>query len=431
MNDYKKLKEKKERAIAIFVNRNYIFALGALIINLQNISTRYDNLIIYNYDLTEEDKKILLGLEPRCIFINYLFEDLKNEFNINKISLKIESFLKRYSHLSYIKLKALENLELFKTVLLIDLDILIKDSIEELFSLDCDIAWRNGNTFKQKFCPADVRMKKKFNEISEFKDIDEKTPTPNGGLIVLNDKFNYQKAYTDGKFFLAAYIDFFSAGIDELTFGFLCHKNNLNLLSLNSNIYNSFPQFYTNESKIIHFFGASLKPWTNPFIQALFPEWMNNYKIFIDKTGKTYPDVQIFNNLGGDVVKPFIIRELWENFLKNANFKIPKSLHLRYDFTKEWLIFDYNSFIYYEIKLFLYEPNQYIVGMWLKGDFILTNEHLNQTIQSLINNNKNFFQIQKDTRGIYIYSKKQSIEKIFSCFEYLYSITSQIRKLLI
>lgn len=422
---------KKERAIAIFVNSDYVFALGTLIINLKQINTKYDNLIAYSYDLTEEDKKFIMDLEPRCKFINYTYDDFVKEFNIKKLSNLSQSFIKRYSHLSYIKLKILELLDSFKCVLLVDLDVLIMDSIDELFDLKCNIAWRNGNTFKQKFCPADVRMNKKFNEIKEFKEINDITPTPNGGLVIVNDNFNYQKAYTDGKFFLAAYIDFFSAGIDELTFGFLCHKNNLNLLSLNSNIYNSFPQFYTNESKIIHFFGASLKPWTNPFIQALFPEWMNNYKIFIDKTGKTYPDVQIFNNLGGDVVKPFIIRELWENFLKNANFKIPKSLHLRYDFTKEWLIFDYNSFIYYEIKLFLYEPNQYIVGMWLKGDFILTNEHLNQTIQSLINNNKNFFQIQKDTRGIYIYSKKQSIEKIFSCFEYLYSITSQIRKLLI
>ena len=208
---------KKNRAICVIADRNYIFAIGAFINNIKMFDVKYDNIIIYCYGFSKTDKEVILKADEKCIFVEYTKEDFFNEFKIDeKSSPKIVQFINRYSHLTYIKFKVLEQLENYKTVMFLDLDIIVRGNLEDLFKFKEQIAWRNGNPFGMKFAPALNALKTTLDKVPELKGISSDFPTPNGGLVVLNDTINYSMALSVGKEFISKYITYFPNALDEL-----------------------------------------------------------------------------------------------------------------------------------------------------------------------------------------------------------------------
>lgn len=414
---------KKDRAICIISDRNYIFAIGAFINNLMMFNVKYDNIVIYCYGFNDNDKSIIHKVDEKCIFVEYTKDDFFSEFKVDeKSSSKIVQFINRYSHLTYIKFKVLEQLKNYKTVLFCDLDVVIRGDLDQLFNFKEDIAWRNGNPFGMKFTPALRALKTTLDKVSELKGITSDFPTPNGGLVVLNDTFDYSRALAIGKEFISKYITYFPNALDELVFAYITFKLNLKLYSLDVYTYNSFPHFCNVNTKIVHCIGGGIKPWNNAFIQAIFPEWIHSYKAFVKKTRYSSDKVKIFDNIGSAIINRVLLEDRWFSVLNKIT--LPAGLSLSYDFSTELLVFKYNKFLQFEIKLMKWEFDSYFVGARITNESMAENAKLNLILNEIIN--KNFSLIQP---GV-IYSKKISSSKIQSFFDYLWFASSELRSFL-
>ena len=314
---------KYERAIVFCCNREYLFALGAMLYNINNIHLTYDKIIVItDMDDTSVNEKFF-KINNKVEFRYYSFDDFVNEFNINTSNKKITMFIKRYSYLAYFKFKIFDFLKEFRHILFLDLDMYITSDINELFELDSDIAWRDGLNLLAKFTLNKVNP----DGIEYLKYADVSTPSPNGGLIIANDSFDYNEAYEMGKKLLREFIHSFPSSLDELIFGIIASYNKLRVKSLDASIYNSIPMGYNLQSKIIHFIGEH-KPWSVALLQGLFPGWIKNYRQFVHDTGITSDKVQEFYNIGEEY-KSYIFYKKMQGILNSQSFSIPQGFSLK------------------------------------------------------------------------------------------------------
>lgn len=408
---------KKNNAFCFIVNHKYKFALSAMIVNLQQTNANiYDAIVVYHDDLTESDCQEFIKLEPKIQFIKYDYTIWEKEHKPVETTLA-KQFLMRYSHLAWSKYKILELLKDYKHVLYLDLDIIVRGDISELFDIE-GIAWRNGDSFHKKF-----GSKLNLSDFAETKNISEDTTTPNGGLIYVSDVINWKKALVDGRHFLIQFMDYYEAGIDELVLAWITQKNNIPLTNLDGFTYNTFPQMYKNYTKIIHFMGGE-KPWNSELMQTLYPEWMKYFNIAYDKVKFTSDSIVKYENPGKFITKK-MNEQRWLDFLNNANLNIPSSLKLQYSFENEWLIFNFNKDIYYEFKFNQYSKG-FLVAMWIKDKNLLADKKFRNDITTLVERNPKAFKIMEDNRGIYLYSEKRGISEIASLFDYFYQKTQDV-----
>lgn len=405
---------KKDKAIIFIVNKSYLFALGTMIINLQETRNNiYDEIVIYYDGLDNFDLDQIRKIEPRVKFIEYKLVTWEEE-HIKVTSPIAKQFLDRYSHLAWSKYKVIEQLENYNKILYLDVDMLIKGDISEIFKLD-GFAWRSGNNFNLKF-----GNKEKYDEI---KNIPNNTPTPNGGLIYASNINNIKLNLQDAKNFLIKNLDKFTGGLDELVFGWIVYKNNLKLTELEPFVYNTFPQMLKPETKIVHFMGSD-KPWNSDIMQTIFPQWLEYYKNWVKQGGKDSDKVVEKNNFGG-FISSALNQRRWLDFFDKTNLKLPQSCKLTKDLSKEWLIIEYNEFSYYEFKFNQYLPG-YQIGYWIKEKSILNDSELLEKIKKINLNNNLIFKIKKDDRGIYIHTDRISESKIPAIFDYFFRKTSTL-----
>ncbi|MBR5733998.1 MAG: hypothetical protein IKX79_00465, partial [Desulfovibrionaceae bacterium] len=240
----------------------------------------YSRIIVYTDFQDDPLFQKVRAVNSRVEFIYYSRDDFFREFSIDKANTNIWNYIERYTHLCYIKLKIFELLARFRHVLFMDLDMYVRDNFDEIFTLDCDIAWRSGVTLFSKFSKSGLDIK----SVPYLSGADQTTPAPNGGFILVNDSLDYEAIYQFSKDFFREYIGYFNSTIDEIVFAVavLCKK--LRLITLDRHIYNTPLQLFTEKTKIIHFIGRETKPWANLLFQRLFPGWLENYRRFAAQT---------------------------------------------------------------------------------------------------------------------------------------------------
>ncbi|URL02556.1 lipopolysaccharide biosynthesis protein [Avibacterium sp. 20-126] len=406
--------DKKENAIVFIVNSDYRFALATTLINLQKTNPNiYDGIVVYHDDLTVDDMVQLKKIEPKIKFIEYAYDTWEKEHKKPTTPLS-QNFLNRYSHLAWSKYKVIEQLRNYHRVLYIDLDIVIRGDISELFNIN-GVAWRNGDSFHKKF-----GSRQKITDHAETKRIPVEHSSPNGGLFYISGVGNWEKYIEDGRNFLLKFMDFYDAGIDELVLAWIVFKNKLPLTSLDYKKYNTFPQLHNSDTRIIHFMGKD-KPWNSELMQAIFPGWMKYYKETVKLV--EFPDDLVieFNNPGA-FVKKKLNEQRWLSFLRESNFQIPKELRLNYVFENEWLIMHHSKSIYYELKFDQYSGG-FLVGLWIKDRNLLEDKWVKQSLKDLNTRNSKVFKNLEDHRGLYIYSEKRSTENVPAMFDYFYNNT--------
>ena len=407
---------KKDKAFVFIVNKSYLFALGTMIINLQKTNNNYyDEIVIYYDDLDDTDIKSIKNIEPKTKFIKYDLATWENE-HIKITTPNAKSFLDRYSHLAWSKYKIIEQLEFYNKVLYLDVDILIKESISEIFEID-GFAWRSGNNFNLKF----------GNKVKteDLKNVPNDTPTPNGGLIYisnLNSK-EIKANLEDSKKFLLEHIDKFTGGLDELVFGWISYKNKIPVTQLEPYTYNTFPQMLKPHTKLIHFMGAE-KPWNSDIMQTIFPKWFDYYKEWLKNGGSASEKVTEKIN-HGSFISSVLNQRRWLDFFNKTKFECPKDCRISKDLSKEWLIIEHKNNSYYEFKFNQYLPG-YQIGFWINDNYSTNDICLENDINDLVKSNKNFFRCHKDKRGIYIYTDRIYENNIPKAFEYFFKKTSQI-----
>jgi lipopolysaccharide biosynthesis glycosyltransferase len=271
---------KEDRAIVFHCNRDYIFALGSMICNLEERSVSYDRIIVYTNFHDDSIFRKFIDINEKIEFIYYPLDDFIKEFNIDITNRNIKNYIERYTHLCYIKLKIFEMLARYRHVLFMDLDMYVAGNFDELFDLDCDIAWRCGVTLLTKFGKSNLDI----GNVPYLKDADTTTSAPNGGFILVNHSLAHEDIYQFSKEFFCKYVGFFNSTIDEIVFSVAVLCKNLRLIKLDQQIYNTPLQLFTEKAKIIHFIGRETKPWSNILFQRLFPGWLENYRRFARKT---------------------------------------------------------------------------------------------------------------------------------------------------
>lgn len=355
--------KKHDKAILFIANRSYLFALGTMIVNIQALDVDFDEIIVINSDFEQEDKKLILDVEKKCRFIDYTIDDFFSEFFIDGFSKKGHSFIKRYSHLSYIKIKIFELLEHYRRILFLDLDMLIKGGIDYLFNLECDIAWRSGENFETKFSRSGLNM----SNFDELGFIDKKTITPNGGLFFVRDTIDYKSVYKSAKEFIRKYVVIFSEAIDELAFSFVVYKENLRLEQLDRFLFNSYLQWANVNTYIIHFAGG-VKPWNNVITQSVYKEWILYYKEFSKKVNKSFDSVKVYNNIGHDLFRPDYFRKRWQEFLGNPDFVFPYGAKFNFNLMEDRILFNIRKSLQYEVKTFMFNASKFVVSVYCNED---------------------------------------------------------------
>lgn len=408
---------KKNNAICFIVNHKYKFALSAMIVNLQKTNPNlYDEIVIYHDDLTDEDCRLFTQLEAKIRFIKYDYKSWEKEHKPVTTPLA-KQFLSRYSHLAWSKYKIFELLKDYKHVLYLDLDMIIRGDISELFKYE-GVAWRNGDSFHKKF-----GSKLKLHDFTETENISEDTSTPNGGLVYVSDVIDWQKALQDGNHFLIKFMDYYEAGVDELVLAWVVNQNKIKLTHLDAYTYNTFPQMYKKHTKVIHFMGGD-KPWNSELMQTVYPEWMQYFDEAHEKVGFSSDTIVRYDNPGKFMTKK-MNEQRWLEFLNKSNVVIPSSLKMNFSFENEWLILNYTNDIYHEFKFNQYSKG-FLVAMWIKDKNYLSDKRIRSEIQLLTEQNSKVFKLIEDNRGMYLYSEKRGLSEIASLFEYFYTNTKKI-----
>lgn len=405
---------KKESAIIFIVNKDYLFALGTMIVNLQATSPNsYSDIVVYSDGLSAEEKEKIQKIEKNTNFFDYsLNEWIRDHKEIT--SPQSQHFLNKYSHLAWSKYKVFEQLEFYKKILFLDLDMLIKNNISTLFKIDSLIAWRSGQNFHGKFG-------NKKGLVEKVSTIPTNYPSPNGGLLYATDKINFKKFCKDARDFTVQFLDYFASGLDELAIAWAASQNNIPIHELAESEYNTLPAQYTTNTKVLHFMGEE-KLWNNELLQSIFPEWIRFYTDALTLTGFSSNKVKVYDAFGVTIRKQ--LNEIrWFNLLKNKNLQIPNYLQLDFNFSNEWLILNFpeNDSIYYEFKFSQFQSG-YSVGLWIKDKFYQNDKTILSTIESLVQQSSYISKII-DKRGIYIYTPKVDASEIPSLLRYFLKLT--------
>lgn len=403
---------KKEKAIILIVNKSYLFAASTLLVNLKSFGNKlYDDIVIYHDNIPENEISLLYKIEPNIKFINYALDAWVAEHKSISSNLA-KSFLNKYSHLAWSKYKVFEQLEFYKKIVYLDLDILVKEDFSTLYQINNGIAWRSGQNFHGKFGH-------KPNLLHEIADVPKNYPSLNGGFFYATDTIDHKKFCDDARAFTIKYLDYFASALDELAIAWATFKNNLTLTELSELEYNTLPAQYDIGCKIVHFMGEE-KLWNNELLQAIFPEWKSFYRKAEELTSFSSDKVKIYSSIG-KLTRKKLNEERWFNLLRKANLNIPNYLHLEYDFSNEWLILRYKSDIYYEFKFSQFQSG-YSVALWIRNKFYINDKNIKNKLSSLVENNS-VLNKNEDERGIYIYTNRVNISEVSNLFDYFISQT--------
>lgn len=340
---FHKKNNNKKRSIVLNTNGKYLFACGTLIINIIDKIENFDNIIVYYSDVPQEHIESLKKIDKRILCEKVTLDSLNKEFYENEKIIDDSTFVKRYTHLPFAKIKMFRLLEEYSQAIFLDLDMLVLDSLDDLLNdKHSNIIWRNDN---QTIFDKISRHSKQNDKIKEL-ELYKKITTPNGGLIILNRNFDFNEAFKIGKEFIKTSLAYHPFLIDELTFGYIAYKLNLKVNNVNGMFYNTFPNYLTSESKLPHFLG-NFKPWLSETIQLIFPQWGKFYKKYCELTDNTNDNVKIYKNT---------YQLIYENKYYNtwlpllSSYTFPKLLKVNLDINKQFLEITYNISLKYYIK---------------------------------------------------------------------------------
>ncbi len=71
------------------------------------------------------------------------------------------------------------------------------------------------------------------------------------------EKFRYNIVIKDSYLFIKQFVKYFKSGLDELAIAYSILKNNIKLNIFSPYEYNSFPQFSSTNSVVVHFMGGA------------------------------------------------------------------------------------------------------------------------------------------------------------------------------
>lgn len=414
---------KQTHAIMFMVTEKYLFLLPTLMINLQETNyDLYDSIIIYHDFLTDDDCKLLLSIDKRIIFYRYTEEDFCIEHGV---TLQDD---RKYSHLIYVKYKIFKHLQYFNKVLFLDLDILIRGSLDELFAYQSvALRTRKGNLYSTL---------KKLDELKSV-DFDERAKQYeliNSGMLLVSDSIDYKKCYEISKKFIFSYLPFNVSSIDEYAIIYAFYVCGIVATKTNGK-FNVVTNFFTKDNItkdaiLIHF---SLKPkiWYDMDLQIAFPSWRRYYCRAVEISERFHSDeVVLYNETELELrLADIVIRQkrewdknlFWLNVLSNSFPNFPVGLSIKsYDFSDERIVFIYDSNIDVAYTIGCKDKSYFYISLSIDKKYVT--DSLVAMLDVMINKNRNIFKTKTGThKSLVLFSNRVTLSEIRDCFFRFYS----------
>lgn len=370
----------KKRAVLLISDYTNLFVLGTFIFNLMDKFNNFDKLFIIENDIPDDICAKLKRIDKRIEIIKYYEKDFVEEFKINLDRFKQTDYYRRYTLLTSLKFFIFKFLDEYDQVIFFDTDMLIKYPIDEIINYDYNIAWRSD---KQSIYFKIIRGGMKDEElinIDEYEDY-KKINTPNGGFFIVNNNFDFKKAYEIAKRYLIRACSLHPYSIIETLFGYVVAKLKLKVLQIDADIYNVYINNVKSYSKLIHFIGEQYKPWHSSIIQNLFPQWIEYYKKFESTIKLTYK-VQTYENTNTLILNDYYLNK-WTQILNKLIY--PKYITIKPIINNKIIQFTYiNSIDFFIETEWLF--NRYKIGLIINKDLELLLKNLCSQILQELNN---------------------------------------------
>lgn len=258
-------------AIFFAASDDYSFALANVIMGLKRYSPdlmNRCNIIVYHDDLCERNRKLLASLHEHIIFEEMIFP-------LSWQKILSDEVTQQWGNYVIAKLFGFRLIEKYEKALFLDVDMLIRGDISDLFSLTEEMAWRNVLGWS---LPFDGRL----------------VPGGNGGLILFSSELlKYHITDQDIADLYGKVKDIHRGGTDERILTALAVRNGIKVHILDRDLYNTPTYYVTQETKILHFLdykGICTKPWKNPAAYVYFTDWAENYREWLNMGGKGLVD---------------------------------------------------------------------------------------------------------------------------------------------
>jgi len=415
---------KDKNVVVFMVNSKYYFALGTTIVNILSLTKKDLYFVVYEYDLTEQQKNFLIELTNNKIrFIRYSFSDWMKEHKLNTPD--NARAIERYTHLAFSKHKIFELLKEYKKILFLDVDILILDGLDELFDEKGVVVTNSSLNYLETF--------KKQMGVELFDKID-KTPiksddcTVNAGVLYVEDSCESDKLYATAVSFMSFCVNNAEpkTGLDELVFMYSCFANNIRPKRLSRSEYNT--KFFQHGKfpKIVHFAGPC-KPWNAASEwQLLYPDWYKYYTKWCELGGTSYegitplrPKSELISACLSNVYFLEALKAIdlgKYNSLKYIGVS-PESPNL-YTFNMEGGILDIR------VVTKDYPKISYVFGFKvLDTQFLSNSSFVDQLTNTAL---KNHYKIRKQKSFINIYTNNTSYNEISKAFNNFYRDVEQL-----
>lgn len=282
------MRNEMKNAVVLSCDERLVFALGNVLFQLKEYNFIDDIVIYFKYfDKQLNDK--LLKISPKVKIIEFKEDDV---INYLKFDLDSNFFMKVYGYMPFVKFLALDLIEQYDNIMLLDVDVLILKDFSFVFS-SYPIAYKSRGYLHQLIeCPRDYTL-------------------PNGGVVVINKTIlDY---ISNPKIVAFDLINEFcnKASVDEIALGYMVYKYNLPLRLLNDFKVNVSPISKNSlDSVIVH--GASpYKFWTHSVASFLFPLWRRYNKIWNNFCNDNDLEMFMFQDCIDDEINPEILSNMY------------------------------------------------------------------------------------------------------------------------
>lgn len=308
-------------AIAFAISDNYAFALANVLLGLRTYSPSIAvnaDILCYQEGLSNEHKEILLKINQ-----NIIFKDISEVDKLPPEILRDRLVTKtRWGKFVLIKLLGFELLKQYAKVLFLDVDMLIKSDLSSLFDYE-GLSWKQVGGWSAK-----ENFKKVFPD-----NVLNNIVGCSGGCVLFSEEIkNYCSISNED--IRSAYYEVTKnvpqGGIEEKILTYLAYAKRIPVNNLPQKYNCSLMSKKIDEAAIVHFIDEvrDHKPWQNPLIASIFPDWLENYKVWLD--------------LGGEDSRVKLPTQESYVFIRNAprllaiqSFLIEQSVDI-YDFSYKW-----------------------------------------------------------------------------------------------
>lgn len=339
--------QEKSVAVMLITDKRRLVACGTMIMNLLDKIENLQEIDVYHGNLSLNDVATLEGIDPRCKVISYNNASFLMEYEFITPEIFSQRFFEKYTYLTVIKFKIFNMLRRFDKAILMDTDMLLLNSLKSILADDVtNIFW--SNDYKTLYEKLAVQGYAKIEDVDlqEYKDIS----TPNGGFIVLNKNFDYEKAYSLSIEFLKTACEKHPVSIDETLFGYVASKLGLSVVDLDREKYNVPPARFNHAAELIHFIG-NFKIWNSPILQGFFPQWAYYYNRYLQASGSEAVD-PVLSPQGDSHVYAYLRAEKWRHVI--SSIVLPQTLICDFNFLGDILRLYHTSTIYIECRIGYY-----------------------------------------------------------------------------